>query len=350
VARSTAEQLLAFGREPLADVARAAGFESDAAFERAFYHRAAMAPQEYRALAHASEFQLRLPADFRTAELLAYLARDPEGLAERVAGTTIIKGLATASEPILVSIELQTARHRAHCRLETTQALRIEDRLNAHALALRLLGLHSDADGFQARAQADPAVARLIESRPGLRLSLTATEFEALVWAVLGQQVNLSFATRLRRMVIELAGRPIPGSTLRLHPTAAQLADLAHSDLTKRQCSRAKAHYLLQAAQAVATGRLPLERLAEAAGEDAERRLLELHGVGPWTARYVMLRGLGFGDCAPIGDSGLAAGLQRFFALPERPVATVQERLMAPFAPHRTLATAHLWASFAHDP
>ena len=348
MALSTAQQLLAFGRDPVADVARAAGFASDAEFERAFRRGAAMAPHEYRTLAQASEFQLQLPDDFRASELLAYVARDPEGLAERVDGATIFKGLATEAAPILVSIELQSSRQRARCRLETARSLRIEDRLSAHAMALRLLGLHSDAEGFQARAQADPRVARLVEARPGLRMPLTATVFEALVWAILGQQVNLSFATRLRRTVIELAGRPIPGSALRLHPTPAEVAGLAATALTERKCSRAKAHYLVQAAQAVVEGRLPLDGLAEADGGEAERRLRELHGVGLWTARYVMLRGLGFGDCAPIGDSGLAAGLQRFFALPDRPIAAAQERLMAPFAPHRTLATAHLWASFAH--
>jgi 3-methyladenine DNA glycosylase/8-oxoguanine DNA glycosylase len=75
-----------------------------------------------------------------------------------------------------------------------------------------------------------------------------------------------------------------------------------------------------------------------------QRRLLALHGVGPWTARYVMLRGLGLADCAPIGDSGLATALQRFHALPARPDAP-DRAADASLFPCRSLATLHLWAS-----
>jgi 3-methyladenine DNA glycosylase/8-oxoguanine DNA glycosylase len=70
-----------------------------------------------------------------------------------------------------------------------------------------------------------------------------------------------------------------------------------------------------------------------------------LRGVGPWTARYTLMRGAGFADCAPIGDVALAAALQKLVAADERPDAAEVERLMQPWAPHRSLATCHLWAS-----
>jgi len=53
----------------------------------------------------------------------------------------------------------------------------------------------------------------------------------------------------------------------------------------------------------------------------------------------------GFADAAPVGDSALATGLQRLHKLPERPDSEQTARLMAAFAPHRSLATMHLWTS-----
>jgi 3-methyladenine DNA glycosylase/8-oxoguanine DNA glycosylase len=75
--------------------------------------------------------------------------------------------------------------------------------------------------------------------------------------------------------------------------------------------------------------------------------LMGLHGVGTWTARYVLMR-TGFGDAAPVGDSGLSTALQRFNELPNRPDAVEVARLMTRYAPWRSLASVHLWASLEH--
>ena len=76
----------------------------------------------------------------------------------------------------------------------------------------------------------------------------------------------------------------------------------------------------------------------------AEKKLTALHGVGIWTARYVLMRA-GFADAAPVGDSALATALQRLHKLPERPDQDETASLMSAFAPHRSLATMHLWTS-----
>ena len=62
------------------------------------------------------------------------------------------------------------------------------------------------------------------------------------------------------------------------------------------------------------------------------------------------MRGLGFRDCVPVGDAGLTLALQRWFELEARPGGPETLRLMAAFAPHRSLATFHLWASLKGTP
>ena len=80
------------------------------------------------------------------------------------------------------------------------------------------------------------------------------------------------------------------------------------------------------------------------------RDLLALRGCGPGTAQYVLMRGVGFRDCVPVGDAGLTLALQRWFRLDGRPDVPETLRLMAPFANHRSLATFHLWASLKGTP
>jgi 3-methyladenine DNA glycosylase/8-oxoguanine DNA glycosylase len=176
---------------------------------------------------------------------------------------------------------------------------------------------------------------------------LAPTVFEGLTWAIVGQQVNLAFAYKLRRTAIELAGQRLD-PWLVAHPTPAELARLDPTDLGRRQFSRAKARALLEAAARAARD-LDLEALPAGAATAAEETLLALPGVGPWSAQYVLLRACGFADCVPAADAGLARALVHHFRLAERPDADEASRLMTPFAPHRSLATFHLWSSLG-DP
>ena len=323
------------------EVGHAAGFESESAFHRQFLAVTRMTPGAYRALNGASVFLLQLPAAYRAQEILAYHARDPASPCERVDGSRIFKALATAQGAAVLEISLEP--QAAWCRVHSAAKLEQRDIEAVHAAALRMLGLTADIVAFETRAGRDPRMAALLARRRGLRLPLTPTVFDGLCWAVIGQQINIAFASALRREILELAGEETFG--MRAHPDAARVAELSVDELAKRRFSRAKAQYLIGAAQAVASGALPAESLGERSAVAAERTLTQLHGIGPWTARYTLMRGAGFADCAPVGDVALAAALQRYTAADARPGPQEVEALMRPFAPYRSIATFHLWAS-----
>jgi len=338
--RAACRALLDTG-ERVVDIGHAAGFESEAAFHRQFLALTRMTPGAYRGLNGASVFMLQLPAGYRAADVLAYHARDPQSIGERVHGSTLVKALALGGDAALLEIELEPqvawCRVHAHARV-------LERRVAAvHTAAARLLGLTLDVPGFEARATRDARMAALLARRPGLRLPLTASGFDALCWAIIGQQINLGFASALRRELHALAGTEIGG--MRAHPSAERVAQIRVDELMRRRFSRTKAEYLIGAAQAVASGGLDADALGDGSAVAAERDLTRLRGVGTWTARYVLMRGAGFADCAPVGDVALAAALQKLTAAGERPGPDQVEDLMRPFAPHRSLATFHLWAS-----
>lgn len=286
-------------------------------------------------------FTVPLPRGYKADSILSYHARDAERLCERVEGRVLTKAIAVGDnaggKAALLRLDLSAPDMAA-------VSLDAGDRQTAEAYASRLLALDGDPAAFRKAFGKHPRLAALVKKRPHLRLGRTASIFEALTWAILGQQVNLAFATQMRRDMIRFAGTKHKSGMI-AHPTPAQLAAVEPAQLTAMKLSRSKADYLLGAARAVAGGALDLDALPGLSPEDAFTSLRALRGIGPWTAYYVLLRGAGLPDVAPIGDAGLSAALQRIFDLPARPTPPEQEALMAEFSPHRSLATAHLWAS-----
>lgn len=338
-----AMRALAEERASVLEAAGAAGFESASAFHENFRRRTGLTPAAYRELGRKPSFELALPAGFREEELASFFGRDAEGRTERVRGSTLGKALVLAGQPVRVELTLEPRRARAqvrvHARGPGAPLLRA-----VHARCVRWLGLASDGEAFVRRMRRGRTTAALVRGREGLRIPLATDLFEGLVWVVVGAQVHVSFAATCRAALIELAGTPV-GEGFLAHPEPAAVARLDYADLTRRQFSRRKAEYLIDAARALVAGELDLEGLRDEPVPLVVERLGRVRGLGPWSVQYLCLRAFGFEDCAPIGDVALHEALRRFAALEERPDARAAAALMEPFAPHRSLATYHLWKS-----
>jgi DNA-3-methyladenine glycosylase II len=292
-----------------------------------------------------------LPSGYLADDVLAFHGRDTEGVAERVEpgadprgghpSGRIRKGVLLAGAPALLDVSL-TPR-AALC------AIHIDgDDIGGVALAqarealLNILGLRIDPAPFVAQAQDDLLLGPVVRRRPGLRIVQSATVFEALTWAIIGQQINLQFAIALRRTFILQAGRQ-HSSGLWCYPEAAGVARLDVEALTSRKFSRSKAETLLRLAQLVASGELTLAREDDAA--DVAPSLLAVKGIGPWTVNYALLRGYGYADCSLHGDVAIRSAFQRLLGAAEKPDMPRTEALLEAYKPHRTMAAAYLWAS-----
>src|SRR5258708_15492373 len=194
----------------------------------------ALSRAAYKRLGRSKSFTLSLPDDFHPAIPLRWLGRDVESRTERVDGSSIAKALLLDGTPAVLGIDVGSV---ARCNVD--RAVSAGGMRAAHAAAIRMLGLGSNPAPFERLVSRDPRLRRLIAGRRGLRVPLTSTVFEALLWTIAGQQVNLAFAYRLRRVVIELAGAPAGGGLI-AHPTAAVAARLASDDRTRRPWSPRK--------------------------------------------------------------------------------------------------------------
>ena len=328
---------LAAGQGDLADLVFGSGYESASGFHEAFRRQTGLSPGAYRTMLGQDRFTLPMPPGLRVQDVLTFHGRDGQSVSERVEGARLHKAFLCEGQPAVLTL----AFREQTVEVSLGGAAGTAAMAMAHGAALRLVGWHGDPTAFEA---AHPDLAR---GREGLRVLLTLDPFEALVWAIIGQQVNLAFAYALRRDLVRLVGIPAAEGLI-AHPDAAHIAALEVADLLVLRFSRRKAEYLLHAAAEVAGGRLRLEGRVTATG--AARDLLALRGCGPWTAQYVLMRGLGFRDGVPVGDAGLTLALQRWFRLEVRPDGPETLRLMGPFAPHRSLATFHLWASLKGTP
>jgi DNA-3-methyladenine glycosylase II len=281
-----------------------------------------------------------LPASYRSADVLAFHARDAEGLAEQVRGAHLRKAVLLGGVPVLLDVTLTPGT--AQCRIEADGELDPVTQGRAHEALRSILALRIDPAPFAAFVRDDPLFAPLVARTPGLRIVQSATVFEALTWAIIGQQINLPFAISLRRTFIEQAGRAHSGG-LWCYPEAADVARLDLEALTGRKFSRAKTETLLRVARMVAEGELHLTQDDDPAR--AAPLLLAIKGIGPWTVNYTLLRGYGYADCSLEGDVAIRSALGKLLGETVKPDQARTQAWLAQYKPHRTMAAAYLWAS-----
>lgn len=280
------------------------------------------------------------PERYRPREILSFHLRDPRSESEATTDSGFRKAVLLKGRPACVDVDVGDGSIRVRLDAEADLG---RDRAGCASLIERMLCLRADMDGFDRRFARHPQLGPLIASRPRLLVPTAFSVFEAVSWAIAGQQISVKAALSLRRNLVRLAGTTHHNGML-CHPDAAAVARLDEDALGGAGFFRTKARALLQAARLTVSGELPLETPAAVPPpQDIARRLSAISGVGAWTVNYVLLRGYGHLDASLEGDAavrrGLAALLRR-----ERVDAEETEAWLRQFAPWRTLAAAHIWA------
>jgi len=300
-------------------------------------------PGQLTQLGQQDHWTIRLPGDYDWASFLAYQGRDRNSPTERVFHGRLQRVLRTAEGIWL--LELHSIGAAVHVQVLQAPVSR-SSALSVHAALVRYLGLACEPAPLERRL----ASAGLISpKRKGMRLYLTPAPFEAIVWAILGQQVNLNFAFTLRGRLIQTLAQGAQDGLL-AHPEPEELAHCPHGTLKSLQISGAKAEALRAAGEAFARFPHHFAGLGSTPYSFAREELLALRGVGEWTAQYVLMRGYGFPDCVPLQDAALKRAVQSHLRLERPPTASQIEHFLEPFSPHRSLAVFHLWANLQDRP
>ena len=189
-------------------------------------------------------------------------------------------------------------------------------------------------------ADADPVMAGLIERHGPCSLvsprrdpAAAATYFSALAESVLYQQLAGSAAAAIHRKLVAAVGDVTPDAVLAAGDGALRGAGL----------SRAKASTILNLARVVVAGELDLEAVAGGDDDEVVRRLVELPGIGPWTAHMFCIFTLGRLDVWPVTDYGVRKGYSIAYGTPELPTPRALTGEGERFRPYRSVAAWYLW-------
>jgi DNA-3-methyladenine glycosylase II len=165
--------------------------------------------------------------------------------------------------------------------------------------------------------------------------------FEALARAIVGQQLSTKAAASIWARVVEVAGDP---------PTPESIEAASDDDLRGAGLSRAKVEFLRDLARRVRSGELDLGALADLTDEDVVAALIEVKGIGRWTAEMFLIFHLARPDVMSAGDLGIRRAIQIAYDLEDLPGPTDLERIAEPWRPHSTLACLYLWRSLDNQP
>tara|TARA_R110002111_G_scaffold99170_4_gene153231 strand:+ start:10210 stop:10827 length:618 start_codon:yes stop_codon:yes gene_type:complete len=184
---------------------------------------------------------------------------------------------------------------------------------------------------------ADPALGTLIQSGPAFDLRLfSKTPFEALVHAIIAQQLSVKAAAAIQQRVYALTQDNV---------TPEAFTHLTQQDFKQAGMSQAKINTLQQLIDFARTEKTTFDQLQHQSDQQVKQTVCQLKGIGPWTADIFLMFGLKRLDIFASGDLGLRKAVQSIKALKTLPSATECEQIASQWQPYRTIASWYLWRS-----
>jgi DNA-3-methyladenine glycosylase II len=287
-----------------------------------------------------------LPKEFSMRQALFYLTRSIHETLHRVRNEKVYKLIPIEDERILVEVGV-TENHRLEIRF-VNGIPGPTVRMLAANYVWDWLDLETDLNLFYQMAETDPLLQKLAIEHYGLRIIGIPDLFEALCWAIMGQQINLTFAYTLKKRFVESFGTYLDweGERYWLFPTVERIAKLSNQELTQLQITGKKAEYMIDLARLMEKGDLSKQQLVDMGDfKAAEKALISIRGIGPWTANYVLMRCLRNAAAFPIEDVGLHNALKLHLRLDQKPTLEEIRRHAAGWTNWEAYATFYLWKS-----
>ncbi len=207
--------------------------------------------------------------------------------------------------------------------------------------------LRTDLGPFYAMAKKDDLLKDLVKRYYGYRIVGQPDLFESVIWAVLGQQINLQFAYTLKQRFVEQFGEStdIKGQKYFLFPSPQVVAKLTSDQLLPLQFSRQKAAYTIGIAQVFAEGKMSKERLTGLPLKQAKEELIKIKGIGNWTANYALMKTFRHPDAFPLEDAGVHNAIKNLLHLKSKPSLDRVEKIFKKYNGWEAYATLYLWKS-----
>ena len=211
----------------------------------------------------------------------------------------------------------------------------------------RLMGLDADLSAFYTLLERDPVLSGAVGGLRGLRPPRSESVFEALVMAIIAQQISSVVARVIREALVGTYGTPVTldGETLYAFPTPEALLEAGTEGLRSVKLSARKSEYIQDVSLRTVDGSLDEAVFGGMSDDEVVSELIKVRGIGVWTAQWVLLRALGRADAFPAGDLALKRVVSELYFNG----SPLDEQALTDFAaerwsPYRGLATTYLFA------
>ena len=249
-----------------------------------------------------------------------------------------------AENPVLVLVTSKGTIERPRLSVEVHPQLLAQDVKALKRVLHTMFADSFDFDKFYSFAKKDRLMSIVSRRLRGLRPVSPPTIFEALAIAITEQQISLDAAVAIRSRLIEKYGEIVEfeGRSFYAFPTPAVLAKAKLNQMMTVGLSRNKALYISELSKKVAGRELDLEGLRKMDDASAMVELTKIKGVGPWTAEYTLIRGMGRVNSLPADDLGIQRAISQAYFRGKRIGSNEVRRVLSKFSPFSGIAAFYL--------
>lgn len=283
------------------------------------------------------------PDPFNFNESLWFLDRNLDDCMHRVSGDYVRKLIVVESEPILI----QVSGNNQAVKIEILYGNVAKTQLVSDYVT-EWLDLDRNIKPFYVLIKKDKELVPLIKAYAGFRMVGIPDLFEALCWCVMGQQINLDFAYRIKRRFVEQYGLSVTydHEQYYLFPEEEVIKEVSIDELRSFQLTVRKSEYILGIARLMHEGLLSKQLLLDLENEEQMlQKLKSIRGIGDWTANYALMKCIRAMNCIPYGDVGVNNALFSLKGIEKKDNRLSVDALFSHFTGWKTYLVFYLWRS-----
>lgn len=290
------------------------------------------------------KFSIKTPKEFSYDFSLAFLTRSSKEPMHVVRDRTVTKLTRIDDELVLFSVTHEDDHLQIHI-ITNNHSDQVKQKLEVYIH--EWFDLSTDLTKFYALAKKDPVLKPIVKKFYGYRIMGQPDLFESLIWAVLGQQINVAFAYSIKQRFVEKYGERLEheGHVYYLFPTPERVVAIPPEELIPLQFSRQKSSYTIGIAQAFVNKQVSREMFHGKTLNEAKEELMKIKGVGNWTANYAIMRTFRYPDAFPLEDVALHKALRIQMNMRKKPALDRVKKIFRSYKGWEAYATLYLWKS-----
>ena len=287
------------------------------------------------------KINIPVPKDFSYDECLVFLARNSDEILYHLNGSNINRLIKTRNGYTPISLDFTDGELIIETEASEVDSAEITEYI------IRWFDTERDLSPFYRTLSQYQSLHPLLKYK-GLRIIGVPDLFESLCWTIIGQQINLAFAYKLKARLTKAFGHSSQwnGHELWHFPAPEDLLEISSEFREANQFSRSKVKYLMNTAEAFVNGTISFEKLKAIKDFEGRQQLLsQVKGIGEWSANYALMKTLHQPEAIPYGDTGLTQSLYNLGIIQDRKDRPAIEAFFETVKGWEAYTSFYLWRS-----